>query len=85
MALTEGKIVDNITVLEDGQMMIRTATVISRDGIEHTRTFHRHVISPGEDVSAEDPRVRSIARVVHTKPVIEAYIAARLSSIEESE
>ncbi len=76
MALTERMIVDNITVLEDGQMAIRTARVIFDGSSEISRTFRRHVISPGSDVSAEDERVQAVASVVHTKDVISAYIKA---------
>lgn len=61
--LTEKQIVDKIEINADGQMSIRTATVIERDGIEIARSFHRHVITPGDDVSGEDPRVANIANV----------------------
>ena len=74
--ITERSVVDNITILEDGQMQIRRADIVERDGVEIARSFHRHVISPGQDVSSEDPRVRAIADVVHTSEVIVAFIDA---------
>lgn len=80
MALTENQIIDNISVLEDGQLQVRTATVIKRDGEEVSRSFHRHVIAPGEDVSAEQPRVKAIAAAVHTRSVVDAYIAAAVEA-----
>jgi len=76
MALTEVTSVDQITVLEDEQIQVRQATKVFRDGVEISKTYHRHVVAPGADVSAEDVRVRNIANLVHTDAVIAAYRAA---------
>ena len=76
MALTEESIVDNITVLEDGQLQVRTATVIKRDGVEIGRSFHRHVVVPGTDLNSQDAKVKSVGDAVHTAEVIAAYRAA---------
>lgn len=75
MALTETTKVDQIEVVENGSIQIRTATVIERDGQELTRTYHRHVKHPGEDVSGEDSKVQAIASVIWTPEVIAAYQA----------
>ena len=77
MALTENTEVDSIEALPDGQIQVRTATVIKRDGTEISRTFHRHVVVPGDDLSAEDSRVRAVGEALHTAEVIAAYEAAR--------
>lgn len=76
MALTEETVVDQITVLEDEQIQVRRATKILRDGVEISRTYHRHVVAPGDDVSGEDVRVRDIATLMHTDAAIAAYRAA---------
>ena len=78
--ITERTTIDNITILEDGQMQIRRADIVYRDGIEIARNFHRHVLSPGQDVSGEEEKVRRIAAAVHTKPVIDAFKEAALAS-----
>ena len=78
MALTEETVVDHIDVLEDGQIQVRTATVIKRDNVEISRAFLRHVVSPGDDLSKEDSRVADIGSVVHTAEVIAAFKAARV-------
>ncbi len=54
---------------------MRTATVIERDGVEISRSFHRHVISPLDDVSGESNEVQAIAAAVHTDDVKAAYQA----------
>lgn len=75
MALTETTKVDQIEVVENGSIQIRTATIIQKEGIELTRTYHRHVKHPGEDVSTEDPKVQAIANAIWTEEVIAAYQA----------
>lgn len=75
MALTETTKVDQIEVVENGSIQVRTATVIEKDGVELTRTYHRHVKHPGQDVSNEDPRVQAIANAIWTPEVISAYQA----------
>ena len=75
MALTERQIVDKIEVVETNAIQVRTATIIEKDGAELTRTYHRHVKHPGDDVSAEDPKVQAIANAIWTPEVIAAYQA----------
>ena len=76
MALTERIVIGSREVLVDGQIQVRTDTVIERDGVEISRTYHRHVIAPGDDVSGEDASVQTVANAVHTAEVIAAYRAA---------
>jgi hypothetical protein len=77
VALTEDTIIDSIDVLVDGQIQVRRSDRIFRDGVEVAHTFHRHVVSPGDDLSKEDPRVAAIGAVVHTSEVITAFKAAK--------
>ncbi|ANS04126.1 hypothetical protein [uncultured Mediterranean phage uvDeep-CGR2-KM23-C198] len=77
MALTERTEVSRREVLADGQIQVRTDTVIERDGVEISRRFHRHVVVPGADLSGEDESVQTVANAVHTAEVIAAYKAAR--------
>ena len=77
MALTEKTVIGSRDVLEDGQIQVRRDTVILKDGIEISRTYHRHVVAPGDDVSQEDISVQRIARVEHTEARITAYKLAR--------
>jgi hypothetical protein len=77
MALTERTEIGSREVLADGQIQVRTDTIIERDGEEISRSFHRHIISPGDDVSGEDATVQTVANAVHTDAVIEAFRAKR--------
>ena len=76
MALTERTVEDKIEIVGDYKhIQVRTATVIERDGAEISRRFHRHVISPLDDVSSESAEVHAIAAAVHTDEVKAAYQA----------
>ena len=64
MSLTEITKVDQIEITENNQIQVRTATIILKDDVELTRTFHRHVLSQGDDITNEDPKVISIANAI---------------------
>lgn len=76
MALRKVTKVDLIEVVENGAVQVRTKTTILEDGKPIGSSFHRHVIAPGDDYSAEDERVKSICEATHTYEVIAAYKAA---------
>jgi hypothetical protein len=71
------EIVDRIEVLENGCVQVRTKTAIKEDGVEISSKFHRHVVAPGADYSAEDAKVQAICKALHTKDVVAAYKAAQ--------
>jgi len=77
MALVKIEIVDRIEVTENGCLEVRTATRIMEDGKQISGSFHRHVVAPGDDYSAEDARVQAICAATHTAGVIAAYKAAQ--------
>ena len=43
--ITEESVIDQIMVLEDGQIQVRQANKVLRDGVEISRTFHRHEVA----------------------------------------
>jgi hypothetical protein len=53
MALTETEVQDKIEIVGDHKhIQVRTANVISRDGVEISRAFHRHVVAHTDAVKA---------------------------------
>ena len=78
MALEKIQVIDRIEVIENGCVQVRTKTAIMEDGKQISSTFHRHVVSPGDDYSAEDAKVKAICAAVHTAKVIAAYQAAQI-------
>ena len=74
MPLTKSTIVDRIEVLGPlGQVQVRTATVISEDGTELSRAFHRHVLAPGDDTTGQEDRVAAVAAAAWTPAVVTAW------------
>ena len=81
MALTKTATNDKIEVLQLAAgypvIQVRTATIIAEDGVEISRTFHRHVVMPDADLTAEDADVSAICTPVFTDAVKAAYAAAQ--------
>ena len=67
------EVIDSINVLESGHIEVRQATKILEDGKELSKSYHRWVISPGDEISAQDKKVQDIAKAVHTKEVVDKY------------
>jgi len=81
MALVKEVVNDKIEVLQLAAgypvVQVRTATIIKEDGVEISRKFHRHVLKPDAELSAEDDDVVAIAATVFTADAIDAYAAAQ--------
>ena len=74
MAITKELVQDKIEVVGDYKhIQVRTATVIKEDGLEISRSFHRHVVAPNSDISDESEDVQAMARQFHTDAVKKAY------------
>jgi len=74
MALTEETVQDKIEIVGDYKIIqVRTATIIKKDGVEISRSFHRHTVAPGADTSGESDDVKAIAAQVHTDAIKTAY------------
>ena len=86
MALTEETLEDKIEVVGDYKaVQIRTATVIKRDGVEISRSFHRHALQcstktgdtwADTDISGESTEVQAICNAVWSDAVKTAYQTA---------
>jgi len=84
MAITKELIEDKIEVVGDYKaIQVRTATVIKEDGVELSRSFHRHALEcvssvkndddswthTDTDVSGESTEVQGIASAVWTTDI----------------
>lgn len=65
--ITKETVIDRIEALESGHIQVREAIRVIEDGAVISQTFHRHVVDPGADLSAEDPKVAAIARAAWAK------------------
>ena len=75
MALTESKVIDQITVTENGIILYREATRILKDGEQIAQTYHRSSLTPGQDLTDQPANVAAICNVAWTPEVIAAYKA----------
>ena len=96
MAITKTTEEDKIEIVgEYKDIQVRTATVIKEDGVELTRSFHRHSLEcvstvkndddsfthTDTDISGESSEVRAIANVVWTDEVKAAKKSANEASM----
>ena len=85
MALTETQENDKIEVVNKWNIQVRNATIIKKDGVELTRSFHRKILKPGTldasdnlvdtDISGEDADVQAICNAAWTTQVKADYKA----------
>ena len=75
MALTKETVVDQITVTENGIVLVREATRIMEDGNEISKQYHRTSFAPSDDVSSQPQNVQDICNVAWTQEIISAYQA----------
>ena len=73
MAITKEKVIDQITVTENGIVLYREATRIMEDGEQLSQTYHRTSLTPAQDLSGQPANVVAICNVAWTPEVIAAY------------
>ena len=96
MAITKTTEEDKIEIVGTNKdIQVRTATVIKEDGVELTRSFHRHVVQcvntvkndddsfthTDTDISSESTEVQAIANAVWTDTVKAAKKSANEASM----
>ena len=87
MAITKEAIVEKIEVVHSWDIQVAIDTVIKEDGIEISRSRHRHVLQPctsskdsddkwthtATDISGEATEVQAVANAVWTDTVKDNY------------
>ena len=74
---------DKIEAINTGSwsvLQVRTKTAIIEDGTELSKSFHRHVVAPTDDLANESDEVVAIANAVFTQNMKDAYTAAQAST-----
>lgn len=83
MSLEKQVTQDKIEVVNLGDwsvIQVRTKTAIIEDGNELSASFHRHVVSPTDDLTNESAEVTAIANAVFTQDMKDAYTSAQESA-----
>ena len=74
MALAESIEYDKIEVVgQYKHLQVSKATVITKDGTELTRSFHRYSLAPDADVSKEPAEVKAICDAVWTDAIKDSW------------
>ena len=82
MSLEKKVIQDKVEVVNLGDwsiIQVRTKTAIIEDGTELSSSYHRHVVSPTDDLTAESAEVTAIANAVFTHAMKARYADAQAS------
>lgn len=75
MALEKIIKIDKIEIVGDYKILqVRTATIVSEDGNELSRTFHREALTPGTDVSGKDQQIIDLANLLWTDELKQKYV-----------
>jgi DNA-binding transcriptional LysR family regulator len=75
MSLSEVKVIDSITVTENGIVLYREATRILKDGEQIAQTYHRSSLTPAQDLTGQPANVVAICNAAWTPTVIANYQA----------
>ena len=76
MSLTKEVKIDKLEIVSDFKhVQCREATVVSEDGVELSRSFHRHVLHPDSDISGEPQETQDVCNAVWTDEVKSAWTA----------
>ena len=81
--LSESVVQDKIEIVDVGTykvLQVRTATIIAKDDVEISRSFHRHVVGPNSDVSGETDEVKALAAIYFTSDAKAAQTAAEAAN-----
>lgn len=73
MSLSKEIVIDKIEVVENGIVQVRQVTRIIEDGVQLSSSYHRWSLSPGQDVTDQEPKVQAICAAAWTEQVIMDY------------
>jgi hypothetical protein len=72
--IQENTQIDQITVMQDGMVCIRTCKIVTNDGVEISRTYVRQTVSPNSNVTMFPENVQAICGAAWTPEIISAYV-----------
>jgi len=83
MAITKEQIIAKIEIVGDYKaVQIAVDTVIKEDGVELSRSRHRKVVHPDQDITGEDAEVQAVCNAVWTDEVKASWETFKASQSE---
>ena len=77
MWLTKKIEIDKIEIVgEYKNIQVREAVIVSEDGVELSRSFHRYTLSPDADLTDQPADVVSLSNIFWTDEIKAAYQAS---------
>ena len=84
MAITKEVKYDKVEIIGDYKaVQCREATVVSEDGEELSRSFHRKVLHPDDDIAGETAEIQAICNAAWTDEVKAAWTAHQAAQAEQ--
>jgi hypothetical protein len=80
MSLTKEVTIDQITVEENGIILVREVTKVIENDVEISKQYHRTSLYPGQDLTDQPTNVVAIATAIWTSEVISKYQAQQLAN-----
>ena len=71
-----------LEILPNKVIQVRRSDIILKDGVAVATSFHRHMVVPGDDVTAEPEVVQLVAGALHDAATISAYQASEANSAD---
>jgi hypothetical protein len=71
--ISKEKLIDQITITENGIVLYREVTSFIENGIELTKTYHRSSLTPSQDLTGVPEKVVAICKTAWTEEVIAKY------------
>lgn len=68
--MLEKKVTYDHSITEDGSIQVRQITRIMDNDVEIAKTYHRHVVEPGNSAVGQDERTVKLVAAVHTLDII---------------
>ena len=85
MAITKEIEHDRIEVVTNyKKVQCREATIIKEDGVEISRTFHRYILHPDEDISGQPQEIQTVCNAVWTDAVKKSWCDFQEAQIENA-
>ncbi len=75
MSLEKLANVDQIEVVSNGIVQVRTTITITENGNQISKSYHRTSLTPGQDLTGQPAKVVAICNAAWTPEVIVAYQA----------
>lgn len=73
MDLKKYVLIDQITITENGIVLMREVTRITEGDVELSKSYHRYSLEPGQDISGQSEQVKAICSAAWTPEVISSY------------